>query len=134
MKYSTYTSDLVKALESASPASCKTPATFIHSIRLNTQQEKTENPEMRFNFQQIIWYYLLLHTQNPGLREVYFQLSPKRRSDKINMLKSSRKTAEENKSYRTAWPHTWIPALKEVDLEPSAKRGGNRIKALVSFY
>ena len=33
MKYSTYTWDLVQALESASPAPCKTPATFIDSIR-----------------------------------------------------------------------------------------------------
>ena len=32
MKYSTYTWDLVRALESASPASCKTPATFNISI------------------------------------------------------------------------------------------------------
>ena len=32
---STYTWDLVRALESASPASCKTPATFIDSIRPN---------------------------------------------------------------------------------------------------
>ena len=32
---STYTVDLVWALESASPASCKTPAIFIDSIRPN---------------------------------------------------------------------------------------------------
>ena len=44
------------------------------------------------------------------------------------------KTAEENKSYRTAWTHIWIPALREVDLEPSAKRGANRTEALVSLY
>ena len=60
--------------------------------------------------------------------------SPKRGSDKINMLKEGRKTAEENKSYRTAWTHIWIPALREVDLEPSAKRGANRTEALVSLY
>ena len=30
-----YTWDLVRALESASPASCKTPATFIDSIKLD---------------------------------------------------------------------------------------------------
>ena len=60
--------------------------------------------------------------------------SPNRGSDKINMLKKGRKTAKENKSYRTAWTHIWIPALREVDLEPSAKRGANRTKALVSLY
>ena len=36
--------------------------------------------------------------------------------------------------YRTAWTHIWIPALREVDLEPSAKRGANRTEALVSLY
>ena len=30
MKFPTYTWDLVRALESASPDSCKTPATFIY--------------------------------------------------------------------------------------------------------
>ena len=35
MKYSTYTWDLEWALESASPASWKKPATFIDSIPLN---------------------------------------------------------------------------------------------------
>ena len=39
-----------------------------------------------------------------------------------------------NKSYRTAWAHTWIPAVREVDLEPSANREANRIKALMSIY
>ena len=38
MKYSTYTWDLVRAFESASPASCKTPATFIELVELNTHQ------------------------------------------------------------------------------------------------
>ena len=89
---------------------------------------------MRFNSQQIVLYCLGLHTQNPGLREVDLELSPKRGSDKINMLKQGRKIAEENKSYRTAWTHLWIPALREVELEPSAKRGANRTKALVSLY
>ena len=40
MKYSTYNWDLVGALESASPASCKTPGTFTDSIRLKHQPEK----------------------------------------------------------------------------------------------
>ena len=60
--------------------------------------------------------------------------SPKRGIDKINMLKQGRKTPEENKSYRTAWTHIWIPVVREVDLEPSAKRGASRNKALVSLY
>ena len=87
MKYSTYTWDLAWALESASPASCKTSATFIDSIRPKINQKKAKNPEMRFNSQQIVLYCLSLHTQNPGLREVDLEPSPKRGSDKINMLK-----------------------------------------------
>ena len=42
MKYSTYSWDLVRALESASPASCKTPATFIDSTRPNSQPGKNK--------------------------------------------------------------------------------------------
>ena len=62
------------------------------------------------------------------------EASPKRGSDKINMLTQGRKTQEENKLYRTAWTHKWIPALREVDLEPNAERGANRTDALVSLY
>ena len=50
-------------------------------------QKKAKNPEMRFNSQHILSYCLGLHTQNPGLREVDFEPSPKRGSDKINILK-----------------------------------------------
>ena len=89
---------------------------------------------MKFNSQQIVSNCLGLRTQNPRLREVDLEPSPKRGSDRINMLKQDRKTAEKNKSYHTAWTHTWIPALREVDLEPSAKRGANRTEALVSLY
>ena len=89
---------------------------------------------MRFNSQQIVSYCLGLRTQNPGLKEVDLEPSPKRGSDKINMLKQGRKTAKENKSYRTAWTQIWIPALREVDLEPSAKTGANRTEALVNLY
>ena len=88
------------ALESASPASCKTPATFIDSIRPKTR--KKQNPEMRSNFQQIISYCLGLHTQNPGLREVDLEPSPKRGSEKINMQKQGRNT--QKKSSRILQP------------------------------
>ena len=44
MKYSTYTWDMVLAPESASPASCKTPPTFINSIRTNKEPEKHKEP------------------------------------------------------------------------------------------
>ena len=82
---------------------------------------------MRSNSQQIVSYCLLgLRTQNPGLKEVDLEPSPKRGSDKINMLKQGRNVPKEIKSHRTAWTHIWIPALRQVDLEPSAKRGTNR--------
>ena len=77
----------------ASPASCKTPATFIDSIHPHNQpRKKTKNPEMRSNFQHIVSYCLGLCKQNPGLREVDLEPSPKRGSDKINMLKRGRNT------------------------------------------
>ena len=107
----------MRALESASPASCKTPTTFIDSIHPNNQPgKKTKYPELRSNSQQIALYYLGLHTQNPGLREVDLEPSPRRGSDKINMLKQGRNIPKESKSYRTAWTHIWFPALREVDL------------------
>ena len=50
-------------------------------------QERTKNPEMRSNFQQIVSYCLDLHTQKPGLREVDLEPSPKGGSNQINMQK-----------------------------------------------
>ena len=78
---------MVLAIESASPASWKTPPNLlIPSVQTNSLK-KTKNPEMRFNFQQIVMYCLDLCTQNPGLREVDLERSRKRGSNKINMLK-----------------------------------------------
>ena len=82
---------------------------------------------MRSNSQQIVSYCLGLRIQNPGLREVDLEPSPKRGSDKVNMLKQGKKHPKESKLYHTAWTHIWIPALREVDLEPSAKRGTNSL-------
>ena len=50
-------------------------------------QKKAKNPEMRFDSQQIVSYCLGLYVQNPGLREVDLEPSPKQGSDEINMLK-----------------------------------------------
>ena len=55
-------------------------------------QEKTKNPEMRSSSQQIVLYCLGLRTQNPGLREVDLEPSPKGGSDKIKMLKQGKNT------------------------------------------
>ena len=61
---------------------------WLHSPK-TSNQKKTNNPEIRLNFQQIILYCLGLRTQNPGLRA---ELSPNRGSDKISMQKQGRKT------------------------------------------
>ena len=49
---------------------------------------------MRFNFQQIVYYYFGLLTKNPGLRKVDLETSPKRGSDKIKMQKQERNTQQ----------------------------------------
>ena len=43
-------------------------------------QKKTKNPEMKSNSQHTVAYCLGLHIQNPGLKEVDLQPSPKRGS------------------------------------------------------
>ena len=96
-------------------------------------QEKVKKPEMRFNSQQIEPYCLGLPSQNPGLREVYLEPSLKRGSVKINMLKQGRNTQKEA-SYIEQPGLTYRSQNSEEDLEPSAMRGNNRTRALVSLY
>ena len=55
-------------------------------------QEETKNPEKRSNPQPIVLYCLGLNTQNPELREVDYEPSPKRGSGKINRLRPRKKT------------------------------------------
>ena len=59
--------------------------------------------------------------------------SPKRGSDKISMPKQGRDT-QKNASCIAQSRLTWIPALSEVDFEPSANVETNRTRALVGFY
>ena len=85
-------------------------------------QDKTKNPEIRSNFQKIVFYFLGLHTQNPVLRQVDLESSPKRGSDKINKQKQGRKT-QKNASriiqYRLTYGsqhlerYNWNPVLRE---------------------
>ena len=72
------------------------------SAHTNTQEE-TKNPGKRSNSQQIVSNCLGLRAQNPGLREVDLEPSPKRCSDKINRLRPTRKKKTEKKWYRIAW-------------------------------
>ena len=45
-----------------------------------------------------------------------------------------KKHQKKSKSYFTIWTHIWISAVRDVDLETSAKRGTNKTRALVSLY
>ena len=107
MIYSTYTLDLVRALESTSPASCKTPTTSTDSICPNNRPRRNRNPEKRSSSQQIISHCLGLRTQNTGLREKDWEPSPKTDYyvDKINRLIPKTKDITENKSYSTSWTY-----------------------------
>ena len=115
-----YTWNLVQALQLASPAFCKTPFTFIDSIYQNNQPGKNK------------LYCFGLSTQCPGLKEVDLESSHKKGCDMISIMKQGRNT--QKKVCHTARTHIWIRALREVDLEPSAKRGTNRTRALVNLY
>ena len=87
MKYSTYTWDLVRAVESASLPPARHQQHLLIPSAKTINQKKAKNPEIRFNSHEIVLYCLGLRTENPGLREVDLEPSPKRGSDKINMLK-----------------------------------------------
>ena len=78
MKYSTDTFDMVPALESASPAPCKTPPTFINSIRPNKKPEKNKEPrnEIQLPANRIVLPW-----------PMYTEPRAKTGSNKINMLK-----------------------------------------------
>ena len=75
-----------------------------------------------------------LHTQNPGLRVVYLEPSPKTSSDKINMFRQRRKTREKRSCITQPGLTNQNPALKEINLEPSTKKPNDSAKALVSPY
>ena len=73
-----------------------------------TSKKKQKILKKRSNSQQIVSYCLGLCTQNPGLRQVDLELSPKRGRDKINRLRPRRNNTE-NESYQTAWIHRQEP-------------------------
>ena len=98
MIYSTHTWDFLQALESASPASARHQPHPLITFTQTIIYEETKIPEKRSSFQQMVWYCLGLHTQNPKLREVELEPSTKRVSDKTNRLRTGRKNTTENKS------------------------------------
>ena len=107
MLYTTHSWDLVQALESASPASCKTPSTSIDSIRPSNHPRR--NKKSWKKIKHLINCIVLpwpTYTE-PGLTEVDLEPSPNRGSDKINRLRPRRKNITENKLLCTAWTHKW---------------------------
>ena len=116
------------AFQSASLPPARQQPHLLIPFTQTINQEKTKNPEMKSNFQQILRYCLGLRIQNPRLKGVDLKASPKRGSHKINMQKQGRNTQNKARSLK------WIPVLREVDLEPSANRGTNRTGALVSLF
>ena len=68
----------------------------------------------------------------PRAIRVDLESSHKKGCDMISIMKQGRNT--QKKVCHTARTHIWIRALREVDLEPSAKRGTNRTRALVNLY
>ena len=74
-------------MESASPAFCKTPATFIDPIWQNNLPEKNKESknEIQLPTNRVVLPWPT-YTE-PRAKEVDLEPSPKRGSDKINMLK-----------------------------------------------
>ena len=110
MLYLTHIWDLVWALESASPASCKTPATSIDSIHRNNHLKRNKKSRKKI---KLPTNHIVLpqptHTEPRGKREVDFEASPKRGSDKINRLRPRGKN-NRIKLYHTVWTHKREPS------------------------
>ena len=79
------------------------------------------------NCKQIVLYFLGLCMQNPWLRQVDLESTPKRGSDNINMLTQERKTTTENNSYSKALNHIQKPSTLRGKLRT---RGKNWLYAL----
>ena len=82
---------------------------------------KKHRVQKMLSSKQIVLYCLGLRTHNPGLREVDLEPSPKRGSDKINMLRQGKNITTENKSYRTASIDIRKPCTLKVGLGTPAK-------------
>ena len=102
--YSTHTWDLVQVLESASPASCKTPATSIDSIHRNNhprRNKKSWRDQTTSKLYCILLVYIHrfqayeMYSWNPAVRELVI--------NNINKLRQRRKNTTEKESNCTAW-------------------------------
>ena len=84
---------------------------------------KKERIEIRINFQKSELNCPGLHTQYPGLKEVGLKSNLNSSRDKIKFLRQERLGLTHKN-----------PALREIDLEPSAKTGTYWSKVLVTLY
>ena len=117
MKQQTFIWDLLQPFQPASPDSCKTQATFSNSICPKPRESKESLNEILVHI-LLPWPWF----REPPPKKVGLEPSPDRGSDKLNMLKQRRNT-QQSKLCPTTWTHIWIPALKDRDLEHSAKGG-----------
>ena len=117
------------ALESASPASCKTPATSTDSIHPNNCPRSKKKKKKEKD-------HIILPspaTQNTGLKEVDLEPKPKGSSDNINKLRPKSENTTENSCIIQPGLTFEKTPLGEVDLQPRAQRGTERMEALMSL-
>ena len=87
-------------------------------------QDEAENPKKWSTPNKSYSTALGLCPQSLGFREVGLEPSPKRDSD--NMLRQGKKTATENKSYRTTWTHIGEPSTLKGRRKTCAKNRQDR--------
>ena len=87
-------------------------------------QDEAENPKKWSTPNKSYSTVLGLCPQSLGFREAGLEPSPKRDSD--NMLRQGKKTATENKSYRTTWTHIGEPSTLKGRRKTCAKNRQDR--------
>ena len=113
-----------RALESASLLlGRQQPHPLSPSIQ-TINQDEAENPKKWSTRNKSYSTALGLCPQSLGFREVGLEPSPKRDSD--NMLRQGKKTATENKSYRTTWTHIREPSTLKGRRKTCAKNRQDR--------
>ena len=132
VRYSTYTEDLVQALESASPASQETPSTFIDSIHPNDKPEKSKEPrkgiQLPTNCIVLPWPTYI----EPRAKRRRLGTQPRERQQQDQHAEIRQKDCRRKVVSHSLDSH--LNPSTSVDLEPSANSRANRTKALVSVY
>ena len=92
-------------------------------LPLKQSTRKKRRIKKMINHKQIVSCSHGLLTQNPRLREVDLEPSPKRGSGKMKTLRQWKRTTTENKSYRTAWTPIRECSTLKSKLRTRAKNG-----------